>query len=277
MSYKLLINVILIFLAFQCRGQVSLKIPDRSEWAETGSAFMNRITTLSLQERESEIFKALSEGNVPDFLRSPVEINYRAEDGRGQLREVNCWVMPDYLSVGSDDDFCRIPMNPYTAQRLADQFEGSLITSTLSDKIYEAAVQRPSPYFYKPVERENESVAKFVIHNSQIENQLLELGAKPGELVTSIKKDVILSTMLDSTQNKVVIYGWHKPDGKAIQPVYGKHVDWYVDYSHGIRLMHQQVLIDQQTYNIQEVLRDPVLFRLFSNEAKPMQKARYGL
>lgn len=277
MSYKLLINVIFISLAWQGRGQVSLKIPDRSERAETGSAFMKRITTLSLQERESEIFKALSDGNVPGFVRSMVEINYRSEDGRGQLREVTCWVMPDYLAVGSDDDFCRIPMNPYAAQRLADQFEGSLITSTLSDKIYEAAVQRPSPYFYKPVERENESVGKFVIHNSQIENQLLALGAKPGELVAGIKKDVILSTMLDSTQNKVVIYGWHKPDGKTIQPVYGKHVDWYVDYSHGIRLMHEQVLIDQQTYNIQEVLRDPVLFRLFSNEVKPMQKARYGL
>lgn len=276
MSYKILINIILIFLAFPTCGQNSLKIPDRNDGAESGSAFMNRITALSLEEREAEIFKALSEGNMPDYLRNVVEINYRAEDSLGQMREVTCWVMPDYLAVGSDDDFCRIPMNPYTAQRLADRFEGSLITSILSDKIYEAAVQKPSPFFYKPIERENESVNKFMVHNSQIQTQLQALGASAGELVAGIKKDVILSTILDTTQNKVVIYGWHKPDGKPIQPVYGKHVDWYVDYSHGIRLMHEKVMIDNVVYKIDSVLKDPLLFKLFSNESKPMKKARYG-
>jgi hypothetical protein len=42
----------------------------------------------------------------------------------------------------------------------------------------------------------------------------------------------------------VASYGWHKLDGKPIQPVYAGHVNWYVDYSHGIRLIAKQVKMD---------------------------------
>jgi hypothetical protein len=42
----------------------------------------------------------------------------------------------------------------------------------------------------------------------------------------------------------VAIYGWHTIDAKPIQPVYAGHVNWYVDYSHGIRLIAQKVKID---------------------------------
>jgi len=44
----------------------------------------------------------------------------------------------------------------------------------------------------------------------------------------------------------VAIYGWHKLDGKPIQPLYTGHVDWYVDYSHGIRLVSRTIYIDNK-------------------------------
>ena len=73
----------------------------------------------------------------------------------------------------------------------------------------------------------------------------------------------------------MVIYGWHKKDGKPIQPVYSGHIDWYVDYSHGIRLINNQVLIDGNPYLLTEVLKDPVLYRLFSDEDSPMKQTVY--
>jgi hypothetical protein len=73
----------------------------------------------------------------------------------------------------------------------------------------------------------------------------------------------------------VVIYGWHKPDGKAIQPVYSKHVDWYVDYSHGIRLINNQVLIDGKPASFTEILKHPALFQIFSNENSHMEQPFY--
>ncbi|MBK8518199.1 MAG: hypothetical protein IPL55_18525 [Saprospiraceae bacterium] len=75
--------------------------------------------------------------------------------------------------------------------------------------------------------------------------------------------------------NKVVIYGWHKPDGVPIQPVYSGHVDWYVDYSHGIRLINNQILLDGKRVLLTDILLDPVLYRIFSNEDMPMSQSAY--
>jgi hypothetical protein len=73
----------------------------------------------------------------------------------------------------------------------------------------------------------------------------------------------------------VVIYGWHKTDGTPIQPVYSGHVYWYVDYSHGIRYMNRQVMLDGQPADVRELLKDSVLFRVLSNEDTPFEVPFY--
>jgi hypothetical protein len=166
-------------------------------------------------------------------------------------------------------------MNPYTAQQVATIFGASLITAKLSDHIYQNAEIKLTPFNYIPVGNANELVSKFVDHNQEIEKQRLKSGGKNGQLISGIKKDVILSSRIARQPGKVVIYGWHKPDGKPIQPVYSGHVDWYVDYSHGIRLMNNQVLIDGKLMLVSEVLKHPVLYRLFSDEKQPMEQTMY--
>jgi hypothetical protein len=166
-------------------------------------------------------------------------------------------------------------MNPYTAQMLAYDFGASLITSAVSDNIYLKAEIRLEPFNYIPVGNGNELVSKFEDHNSQIEKQLREAGGQHGQLVAGIKKDVILSSRLANQPGKVVIYGWHKPDGDPIQPVYSGHVYWYVDYSHGIRFINNQVLIDGKPVLFTDVLQDPVLYKIFSDEDSPMKQVFY--
>jgi hypothetical protein len=253
-----------------------LNIPVRKKEDETGSAFIKRIALLPLNEREEEIYRAISSGNIPDFLRNTVTVKGEFADSAGKMYAVVYETMPDYLAVGNDLDYCRIPMNPCTAQRVADLFGGSLLTSKLSDHLYQMAAVKLTPFFYTPEGNANELPSKFETHNAQIEKQLNESGGKKGQLVAGIKKDVILSNRLDTQHGKVVIYGWHHPDGKPIQPVYSGHVDWYVDYSHGIRLINNQVLVDEKTYLFSDLLKDPLLFKIFSDEAKPMMKARYN-
>ncbi len=252
-----------------------LNIPLRKTDAEPGSIFMKRIENLSLVEREEEIYKALAGGNLPGFLRRTVSLKANFADAAGVVHKIEYQVMPDYLAVGSDDDYCRIPMNPRAAQRLATLFGASLITSKISDDIYEKAEIKLAPFPYKPVGNANETVQKFVEHNSQIEKQMCEAGGTRGQLVAGIKKDVILSGRMAQQPDKVVIYGWHKPDGKPIQPVYSGHVYWYVDYSHGIRLINNQVLLDGKPALLSDVLKDPVLFKVFSNEDSPMPQPVY--
>jgi hypothetical protein len=270
--------LIFLFLSFSVIGQIKetfLKIPERKANAETGSEFTHRIKSLPLSEREEEIYKALSSGNMPDFLRKLVIIRGDFEDALGEAHEVIYQAMPDYLAVGSNEDFCLIPMNPHTAQRLADLFGGSLVTSKISDHVYENAAIKLSPFFYKPVGNQNESVEKFVEHNNQIELQKKEAGGQNGQLIAGIKKDIILSHQLSDLSNKVIIYGWHQLDGKPIQPVYAGHVDWYVDYSHGIRLISQMIKIDGKELAISQILQDPILFKLISDEEEPMLQPRY--
>jgi hypothetical protein len=150
-----------------------------------------------------------------------------------------------------------------------------LVTSKISDHVYENAAIKLSPFFYKPVGNQNESVEKFVEHNNQIELQKKEAGGQNGQLIAGIKKDIILSHQLSDLSNKVIIYGWHQLDGKPIQPVYAGHVDWYVDYSHGIRLISQMIKIDGKELAISQILQDPILFKLISDEEEPMLQPRY--
>jgi len=252
-----------------------LNIPARDKSAEGGAAFMSRIRDLPLEEREEEIFKAVAAGNLPAFLRRTIPLRGEFNDLNGIPHTLEYEVMPDYLAIGSDDDFCRIPMNPRTAQRLADLFGASLLTARLSDHIWSQAEVKPEPFFYKPVGNANELVTKFEEHNTQIEKQLADAGGRYGQLVAGIKKDVVISTRLADRSDRVVIYGWHKPDGTPIQPVYSGHVFWYVDYSHGIRFMNRQVLLDGQPADVRDILQDPVLFRVLSNEETPMAKTAY--
>jgi len=252
-----------------------LNMPPRNTNAESGSAFMERIASLPLNERENEIYKALATGNIPDFLRNTITLKGEFADSAGIIHQVIYEAMPDYLSIGNDSNFCRIPMSPHTAQQLATAFGASMITAKLSDHIYKMARIKLTPFNYIPIGNSNELVTKFQEHNAQIQKQLIEVGGKHGQLVAGIKKDVILSSRLAKQPGKVVIYGWHKPDGKPIQPVYSGHVDWYVDYSHGIRFINNQVLIDGKPTLFTDVLQHPVLYRIFSDENTPMEQPIY--
>jgi len=252
-----------------------LNIPLRNPQAETGSKFMARIRDLSREEREEEIFLAASSGNIPAFLRETVTLRGVFNDLNGTPHTLEYEVMPDYLAIGSDDDFCRIPMNPRTAQRLADMFGASLLTSKMSDHIWSQANLKLEPFFYRPVGNANELITKFEEHNAQIDRQLTDAGGRHGQLVAGIKKDVIISSRIVERPDRVVIYGWHKPDGSPIQPVYSGHVYWYVDYSHGIRFMNRQVLLDGHPADVRDLLKDPVLFRVLTDEELPVESPFY--
>lgn len=252
-----------------------LNIPARDPAAEAGSVFMTRIRDLPREEREAEIFRAAASGNIPAFLRETVTLTGIFNDLNGKPHTLEYEVMPDYLAIGSDEDFCRIPMTPGTAQRLADLFGASMLTSKLSDHIWQQAEVKPEPFFYKPVGNSNELVSKFEEHNAQIEKQLAEAGGRNGQLVAGIKKDVIISSRIADRPDRVVIYGWHKPDGNPIQPVYSGHIWWYVDYSHGIRFMNRQVILDGRQADVREILGDPVLFRILSDEDNPVLQPYY--
>ena len=254
-----------------------LMIPPRPSDALTGSQFMQQVMDLTFEQREAQIYNQISIGNIPEFMRTLTKITSEFQDNAGTNHICSYEVMPDYLAIGSDEDFCRIPMGPITAQRLADLFGSVMPTSKLVDDIYTNAIIKLEPVTYLPVGNENSLVPKFIEHNQAIENQRVAAGGVLGQLVGGIKKDVVLSNkIVDPTRpNHVVIYGWHQLNGIPIQPLSNVHIDSYVDYSHGIRFLNGEILIDGMVKDIKTILKDPLLYKMLSNEVGPMTQPSY--
>ena len=242
-------------------AEIRLTFPARPADAPTGSKFQEQIATLPRQEREAAVLREITRGNVPEFLRRLKPIRVEATDDMGVKHRGTYFVMCDYLAIGTDEDFFRVPITPQSATTIADAVEGSLITTKISDDVSAAAELKLDP---KPLTKDRDSVTAFWQHHRIIEEQLL--GKRRGSRVAGIKKDVVLSNRLREKPHKVAIYGWHYPDGRPIQSLYVGHVDWYVDYSHGVRLMSSQMLVDGSTRKVADVLKDALLHSLLSDE-----------
>jgi len=186
--------------------------------------------------------------------------------------------LPDYLAIGSDADFVRMPMTPSTAQRAADLFGAILPTRKLVDALFQAAAVKLAPQPIPPVGSRNELPATFMQHQQDIESQWAAVEGRRGALTAGHKKDVVLSTRLAGWGRfgRVVIYGWHKPDGQPIQPLTDVHISRYVDYSHGVRLLVNMILIDGVARRVEEILGDPLLHPLISDEEGVMTQTRYN-
>ena len=179
--------------------------------------------------------------------------------------------MPDYLAIGSDKDFVRMPMTPQTAQRIADRFGCVLPTRKMVHLIDQHAELHLAP---QPLTREREAVDTFLEHHRIIEKQ--RAGKPLGVLVTGIKKDIVLTPRIFERPNRLAIYGWRQPDGQPIQPLTIAHSDRYVDYSHGVRLIRDTIVVDGKTERISQLLKDPARCTLVSDEG-PMDPPRYPL
>ena len=254
-----------------------LNIPDRPSDAIGGAAFMDKVKDMNFDQREAQIFNEISKGNMPEFMRHLQLIKSNFNDTQGKQHTVYYQVMPDYMAIGSDSDFCRIPMGPITAQKLAALFGATLPTSKLVDDIYKNALIKLAPVTYAPVGNENSTVAKFVEHNTAIEQQRISAGGELGDLVGGIKKDVVISNLiLDPTRpDHVCIYGWHQLNGIPIQPLTNIHGNFYVDYSHGIRFLNSQIVVDSSLTTIQNILKEQDTYKILSNENGPMIQPSY--
>jgi len=246
-------------------------IPPRPADAMTGTAFINEVMDLPRTDREARILEEITAGNLPDFLRTFVPINVSATIG-GTTHNATYQVMPDYLCIGSDADFVRMPMTPATGQAIADRFECILTTRKMTDDIYTQAAVKLAPSPISPDTTDIMAVSTFYQHHLMIEAQ--RAGNPLGLLIGGIKKDVVVTPQLATHPGKVAIYGWHQLNGVPIQPLYLGHVDWYVDYSHGIRLVKGYMTVDGDPMSTTDVLSHPDLHVLLSDEG-PVVNPRY--
>lgn len=251
------------FNIVSCTQYKKIQLPGRKTGALTGTNFYKSISTAQWKQRDSLALNEILKGNMPPILHKFYKIKVSIIDSlSGKKVKASYFVMPDYISIGSKKDYARIPLTPMAAQRVADSFQCFLPTKKMVDDIYRAAKIKLDPM---PMYAYRDSTITMWQHNLIIEGQRK---GKQG-LIAGIKKDVIITKRLNETAkpHRVAIYGWHRLHGNPIQPLYTGHVDWYVDYSHGIRLVYRKIRVGKKWIDYTTVLNHPVWSRLLCDEA----------
>jgi len=245
--------------------ELTRAIPARSLQDLTGSQFVRLVSNMDARDREQAILEQISKGNLPDFLRKLVPVKLRAEFASGKDLIATIFVTPDYLAIGSDADFLRIPMNLHTAVEVAQRFGFVLPTRKMVDAIYLQSRYHlvPQPL---PAGAEMRSTDYYWTHNELIDDQTHAIGAHLGELVSGDKKDVVMSNRLAMHLGRIAIYGWHRAAGQPIQPLSTVHGANYADYSHGIRLISKWAVVDGKPRLVGDILHDPSTAAILSDE-----------
>jgi type IX secretion system substrate protein len=244
----------------------TLNLPARQTNALSGSQFEATIAsaTLSLTNRENMIYAQVSAGNVPNFYRTFVAVTSTATIGTA-TQSVTYYVAPDYLAIGCDTDYFLMPMSPMLATKIGALTGTTLPTSKMVGNIWAAATVKLAPQPLTPGSQMS-TVPYFAHHDSIVGQQRATFSQPLGSLTSGDKKDVIISDTIYAIANRVVIYGWYYQNGSYIQPVTNVHADTYMDYSHGIRLVQNNCMLNGTTpTTIQAILESPTLNSLLAN------------
>ena len=249
----------------ECPASLTGGIPPRPAGAPGGAEFAASVAHEDARGRDVRIEHEILGGNLPAFMRQLQPVALRADLPDGRAVTATLCVMPDYLGIGADGDFLRIPMSLHTAAEIATQFGFVLPTRKMVDAIYlqSAAHLRPQPL---PAGPQMRSTDYYCRHDRSIRAQCSALGVPLGVLISGHKKDVVLSNRLANHPDRIAIYGWHEPDGQPIQPLSTFHGANYVDYSHGVRLVSEIAFVDGAPVSLHDLLQDPRLASVVSDE-----------
>jgi len=305
-SRLLFLGVLILWTGNTSLGAQELNLPPRSTDAPTGSEFKEQVRNLALSVREEAIFEQVMAGNVPGFLREmvPVTVSRTLDksvpgpadgfdteslngSGSGTVNEavtaaaggsagaktleVTYYVTPDYLAVGSEDDYFLMPMTPILAQRIASATGSSMPTRRMVDQIWQAAPLKLPPRTIPPSDQMTSIPVMYDHHLLVWEQREPVLEEHPlGTLTAGHKKDVVISNRIynQPPPGRVVIYGWHYLNGTPIQPLYSGHSETYADYSHGIRLVQDSIMVNGEPGHIRDLLQHPTRHELLSDEGQ---------
>ena len=272
--------------------------PDRER--TPGTEFLESLRGMSEAERDAAIFREVSRGNIPDFMR-PENFYELAIYGsvNGEDVEVRIQVAIDYLAVGTNEDYVRVPVSPLLAQRIADRFGWILPTETVVRELDEESKRERQDITYlaapdaaqlvidpstgrQVYERWNHqtygayegrwmrSVEFIEKINVLADEQILQRRMRPhrGGIRAGQSKDIIYHP---EAQRKNTVCIFH-PRVQGVN--YVSHPDTYWDYSHGARYLLNSARViyynrdgsvrRRRTMPVDEIYRDRNLYRLLS-------------
>lgn len=242
----------------------------------TGSEFVSRYASKGLPAWEAAALAiARAEGATP-WPWAPLRLAM-ADGAHTAVLQVRT----DVLAIGPVGDAVRLPMLPNAAQGILNLSGNLLPTPWLVYQIWRQAAARLEPLAMVPNQGAN--LLQYQAHSNAIDAQLRNAGYDGRGFVAGHKKAVVISNI--AKPGKVLIFGFYRPsppapdvfdDGTSlenaantrqpIQPRSNVHGDFYVDYSHGIREVHPECLVDGARMRTIDLYQHPTLSVLVSNE-----------
>lgn len=222
--------------------------------------------------RDALVLQHVLHGDA-EYSWVPLQVNSR----------LTIYVMPDALKLGG----VRIGAGAKLAQQVADAIGGMLLTPKTLDLMYAArAVTVPPELQYSATEML--TTHWFVKESARIDAALVAAGYQSG-IVQTVGKPWVISNLLNTHPGKAINYGWHVPPGSVSgtpptwqgtpaylsptlpgiyvlqQPGYAHGLD-EADYAETILLMHQDCTLDGASTKVSQVLSDPALASMLSQE-----------
>lgn len=229
------------------------------------------LDTTRSQRREREFYDLVVSGYTPLWNLTWWPLEFLAPDAEGRERVVHCWVRPDYLSIGTDDQWVYVSCGAITAEAIGKTFGAALPTRALVKRIYAAAPQKlVAEPWGPPYDATMMATSRLVAQARKIRRQFDARKFSRGVLTEGHLKSVVVGQGIAKNSGQTVgIFGWFRSDGSVIQGPetnFHSHEVVYCDYSHGIRFVKEEVKIDGQADSYSRVLLDPLLACLFSDE-----------
>ena len=256
----------------------------------TGEAFMKSIAgdkrPSDWQQREDAMVEQLLAGNIPSWLQRWITVRVSRNDASP---DVKVRVLPDYLCVGTDDNYRHLPLDQQSAQRVADAFTAILPTAKICHAIWRRTPwERTIDAITLPTIRKmanknfaQNSTAAYDAHSLAVQEEVKRKGISPGQLVAGHKKDVVLAAVAKSMPDHITFHGFYigkypaEPcyetggpgpscNREMPTPAHPEGKGHFSDYSQGVRLVHPQMTIDGATHLVSNVLKDRTLCKLIA-------------
>jgi hypothetical protein len=223
-----------------------------------------------LKQREDYVFDSVMQGN---FEARWCELSRTAGD-----HEIKLQVFEDALKV----DGVRVNVSATLQQRLADVFDASLMTALVADLVFVSAPRGITPC-PMPI---STTVASMLQHSKNVDDKLKYRGGEG--LASPVGKHWILDKKMLAAPGRACNYGWHfvgssysgivgfpaastintlqgKPV-RVIQPNATAHDPLHSDYSQVCQLVSQTCWVDGKESRFSEVLADPELCGLVTDQ-----------
>ncbi len=235
-----------------------LSVPPPPPRPESGSEFATRLSRSRERDRETSARDAILRGNYAPVSRTFKPIYTTANGHSGAF-----YVATEFLAVGFNHDYLVIPFTPGVGQQIADALNATLPTRKMADLTYANADVKLPFRAQTPRAGETRNSMRMVTEHQHKENA--DRAGRVG-VIDGHKKYVVRSNLIDRNPTKVVIYGGWYSSGNRVQPLSAVHARSYLDYSHGIRLVRKDMIVDGRSMLVEDVLRDPELAPLISDE-----------